>query len=68
MFHAFETDHFIGEGLQRGGCSFQQDHFQAVVMVDVNMGGGDDGIVMVVLKMSQLVLKVMLMMIVDDSE
>ena len=49
MFDAFGGDEFVGDLLDRAGPPAHGQNFQAVVVVEVDVEGGDDDFVVVVL-------------------
>ena len=66
MLYAFRADESVSDSLDFRNPTAHDEHFQAVVVVEVNMQRGDDGIAMVVLKVRERLLHVMGVMVVNQ--
>ena len=66
--YAFDRAEFIGKFLDLAGLAFYCHYLQAVVVVKVDMLGGDDDVLMVVLQVGKLARKAPLVMVVDEGD
>ena len=53
MFDTFGGDEGVGDFFHKGGAAAHDEDFQAVVMIQMNVEGGDDGVVVVVLDIGE---------------
>jgi len=68
MAHALDRTEFIGKFLDLAGLALHGNDLQAVVVVEVDMLGRDDGILVVVLQVGKLARKAPLVMVVDEGD
>ena len=54
VFHAFGSDQAVSHFLNLGGRTLHDDHFQAIVMIKVNMESRQDFMMEFVLQVCQL--------------
>ena len=66
--HALDRTEFIGKFLDLAGLAFHGHDLQAVVVVEVDMLGRDDGILVVVLQVGKLARKAPLVVVVDEGD
>ena len=55
----------VGKFMDRSGFALDDDDLETVVMIHVNMGGGDDLVVIIMLNLGHFFLEFGLMMIID---
>jgi len=65
---AFGGDEAVGDGLDFLARATQDDDFEAVVVVEVDVEGGDDGVVVLVLGLSQFFGEKPDMVVVDHGQ
>ena len=68
MFDAFGGDQFVGDFLDRAGLAADDEDLQAVVVVEVDVEGGDDDLVVVVLDVGEGGLDVLLVVVVNEGD
>ncbi len=68
MFDAFGADEGVGDGLDVAGPAADGDDFQAVVVVQMDVQGGEDHVVVIVLDVGEVFLQVRLVMVVDEGD
>ena len=68
MFHTFTADQVIGNSFNESGFAAHQQDFQAIMMVQMDMDGRKDDVVMVVLDVCKRGLQVRLVMVVHKSD
>ena len=66
--NALEGGQTVGEFLHLQGLAAYDYHLQAVVVVHVDMGGGDDLVMVVMLDQGNLFLELMLVMVIDQTD
>ena len=55
VLDAFEADEAVGESLDARGSSVDNQDFEAGVVIEVGMAGGDNEVVMLVLEVGEFV-------------
>ena len=60
VFDAFGGDEFVGDAFDGGGLAADGEDFHAIMVVEVNVEGGDDDLVVVVLDFGEGGLDVLL--------
>ena len=68
MFDASGGDEFVGDFLDGGGLTANDEDLQAVVVVEMDVEGGDDDLVMIVLDVSERGLDVLFVMVVQQGD
>ena len=68
MLDALRTDQSIGQRLQIGRLSGGDHDFEAIIVVQVDMQRGQDGVMVLVLQFRQLVLQQARMVIVNQRD
>jgi hypothetical protein len=68
MLNAFGGDEFVGNLLHDGGLATDDKDLQAVVVVEVDVEGGNDQLVVVVLNVGERGLDVLFMMVVNEGD
>lgn len=66
VFDPFGSDEFIGNIFDQAGLAANQDDLQTVVVVQVDMDGGNDHVVVIVLNSRQYGLEVLFVMVRDQ--
>ena len=54
MLDAFGADETIGDLLDFAGCTFNDDHFEAGIVIEMRVCRGDDDVVIFVLYVHEL--------------
>ena len=67
MFDAFGGDQFVGDLLDGAGLAADNEHLKAVVVVEVDVEGGNDNLVVVVLDVGERGLDVLLVVVVNEG-
>jgi len=68
MMDAFQTRDVRGDFPQGSRSTPQQDDLQAVIVIDMNMSGGNDGMVVIVLDCRQTLFKFTLVVIIHERQ
>ena len=68
MFDAFGGDEFVGNLLHQRGLAADNEDLQAVVVVEVDVEGGNDQLVVIVLDVGQRGLDVLLVVVVNEGD
>jgi hypothetical protein len=68
VFHSAQAQYSIGQVSYRAAAASHNNHFQAVVMVQMNVRRGEDLAARVVLCLHQLLRQIRAMMIVNDRQ
>jgi len=68
MFDAFKAEELIGKRFGLRAASFEDDDFQAVVMIEMHVRACQHLTLIIVLRGNQLLRQLRLMMIVDQRE
>ena len=68
VLDAFEADEAFGEALDVGGGAVDDQHFEAGVVIEVGVAGGDDQVVVLVLEAGELVGDAVGVVVVDEGD
>ena len=68
MFDAFGGDEFVGDLLHQRSLAAHDQHFEAVVVVEVDVQGGNNNFVVVVLDVGERGLDVLLVVVVKEGD
>ena len=68
MLHAFGRDEFIGDLADYAGLAAHDQNFEAVVVVEMDMDGRKNHVVVVVLDVRQCLLDVHFVVVIDESD
>ena len=68
VFDAFGGYQFVGDFLDRAGLSSDDEDFEAIVVVEVDVEGGNDDLVMVVLDVGKRRLDVLFVVVVKEGD
>ena len=68
VFDALSGDQLVGDLLDRGGLAADDEDLKAIVVVEVDMEGGNDDLVVVVLDVGEGGLDVLLVVVVNEGD
>ena len=68
VFYPFGGDEFVGNLADGAGLAAHDQNFEAVVVVEMNMNGREDYVVVVVLDVRQCLLDVHLVVVIDERD
>jgi len=68
MLDTFKTEKFFCDVLQDLCITFQQDHFKTVVVVNMDVGSGNNVVEVIMLEIGQRFFQFPLVMIVDKDQ
>ena len=68
MFNSFGRDEFVSNPFHQGSLTTDDEDFEAVVVVQMNMEGGDNDLVVIVLDVCQGGLDVLFVVIVNKGD
>ena len=68
VLDTFSTDEPVGQGLEGRGFASHDEDFQAVVMVEMDVESGNDGLAVVVLEGGQRFLHMPGMVVIDEGD
>ena len=68
MLHAFGGNEFVGTLADGVGLAAHDQNFEAVVVVEMNMNGREDYVVVVVLDVRQCLLDVHFVVVIDERD
>ena len=68
VLHPFETDEKVGEVFDARGLAVDDQHFKTGIVIEMRMRGGNNQVVVFVLRFSELLGNPMGMMVVDERD
>lgn len=68
VLHTFEANNHVGEVLHARSIAVDNEHFKAGIVIKVRMAGGDNQVVMFVLRVGELLGDAEGVVVVDESD